>query len=118
LERLLHTQEVTGSSPVPPTIASILVANASLSPKKGTCFAKNARNVAQSCNHFPDQDLSYQCKGFEVMTLQDALVAYKTYARAEGKSPKTVDWIAYSVGYFAEFYYLPAALGCSRLKAN
>jgi site-specific recombinase XerD len=37
------------------------------------------------------------------MTLQDALVAYKTYARAEGKSPKTVDWIAYSVGYFAEF---------------
>ncbi len=37
------------------------------------------------------------------MTLQDALVAYKTYARAEGKSPKTVVWIASSVGYFAEF---------------
>ncbi|MBA7603370.1 hypothetical protein ES703_10477 [subsurface metagenome] len=28
------------------------------------------------------------------MTLQDALVAYKTYARAEGKSPKTVAWVA------------------------
>ena len=37
------------------------------------------------------------------MTLQDALVAYRTYARAEGKSPKTVDWVVSSVGYFAEF---------------
>jgi len=37
------------------------------------------------------------------MTLQDALVAYKTYARAEGKSPKTVVWVVSSVGYFAEF---------------
>ncbi len=36
------------------------------------------------------------------MTLQDALVAYKTYARAEGKSPKTVAWVVSSVGYFAE----------------
>ncbi|MFH0768796.1 MAG: tyrosine-type recombinase/integrase, partial [Chloroflexota bacterium] len=37
------------------------------------------------------------------MTLQDALVAYKTYARAEGKSEKTVCWITQSVGYFADF---------------
>jgi site-specific recombinase XerD len=37
------------------------------------------------------------------MTLQDALVAYRIYARAEGKSPKTVDWIVSGVGYFAEF---------------
>jgi len=37
------------------------------------------------------------------MTLQDALVAYKTYARAEGKSPKTVAWVVSSVGYFADF---------------
>lgn len=37
------------------------------------------------------------------MTLQDALVAYMTYARAEGKSPKTVAWVTSSVGYFAEF---------------
>jgi len=37
------------------------------------------------------------------MTLQDALVAYKTYAKAEGKSLKTVAWIASSVGYFADF---------------
>ena len=37
------------------------------------------------------------------MTLQDALVAYKTYARAEGKSPRTVTWVASGGGYFAEF---------------
>jgi len=37
------------------------------------------------------------------MTLQDALVAYKTYGRAEGKSPKTIRWITSSVGYFADF---------------
>lgn len=37
------------------------------------------------------------------MTLSDALVAYKTYARAEGKSPKTIRWITSSIGYFAEF---------------
>jgi len=37
------------------------------------------------------------------MTLQDGLVAYKTYARAEGKSPKTIRWITSSVGYFADF---------------
>jgi len=37
------------------------------------------------------------------MTLQDALIAYKTYARAEGKSPKTVAWVVSSVGYFADF---------------
>ncbi len=37
------------------------------------------------------------------MTLQDALVAYRTYARAEGKSPKTIAWVVSSVGYFAEF---------------
>jgi len=37
------------------------------------------------------------------MTLQDALTAYRTYARAEGKSPKTIDWVVSSVGYFSEF---------------
>jgi len=38
-----------------------------------------------------------------VMTLQDTLVAYRTYARAEGKSPKTIRWVISSVGYFAGF---------------
>ena len=37
------------------------------------------------------------------MTLQDALVAYKTYARAESQSPKTIDRVTDSVGYFADF---------------
>jgi hypothetical protein len=80
-----------------------LDADTTVNPKKGTCLAKNSRNVAQNCSQLPGQDLSYQCKGFEVITLQDALVAYKTYARAEGKSPKTIAWIAYSMSYFAEF---------------
>jgi len=33
------------------------------------------------------------------MTLQDALVAYRTYARAEGKSPKTIRWIIEKRGW-------------------
>ncbi len=37
------------------------------------------------------------------MTLQDALIAYETYARAEGKSPKTITWVASSMGYFTQF---------------
>jgi integrase/recombinase XerD len=37
------------------------------------------------------------------MTLQDALTAYKTYTRAEGKSPKTVSWVTSSVEYFVDF---------------
>jgi len=37
------------------------------------------------------------------MTIQDALTAYRTYARAEGKSPKTISWVVNSVGYFADF---------------
>jgi integrase/recombinase XerD len=37
------------------------------------------------------------------MKLQDALVAYKTYAKAEGKSHKTIAWITSSVNYFADF---------------
>ena len=34
---LLYTQGVTGSSPVSPTIASILAADPATSPKKGHC---------------------------------------------------------------------------------
>lgn len=36
-------------------------------------------------------------------TLSDALTAYCICARAEGKSPKTIQWITSSVGYFTEF---------------
>ncbi len=37
------------------------------------------------------------------MTLQDALIAYQTYARAEGKSSSTITWVSSSMGYFAKF---------------
>jgi len=43
IKRLLHTQEVTGSSPVPPTIASILAADSAVDPQKGTCLPRSAQ---------------------------------------------------------------------------
>jgi len=36
-------------------------------------------------------------------TLSDALAAYRICAKAEGKSPKTVDWIADAIRYFSQF---------------
>ena len=66
---LLYTQEVRGSSPLPPTIASILALSEEIDQKKGTCLPQNARNVAQCRSQSPDQDLDYQCTEFEVMTL-------------------------------------------------
>ena len=38
-----------------------------------------------------------------MMIIEDALVAYQTYARAEGQSPRTVEWVVASMGYFARF---------------
>jgi site-specific recombinase XerD len=38
-----------------------------------------------------------------VLTLEDGLTAYRTYAMAEGKSPKTIRWFMSSVQYFAQF---------------
>ena len=37
------------------------------------------------------------------MTLTDGLTAYKTYAKAEGKSLKTIKWIMSSITYFSDF---------------
>jgi site-specific recombinase XerD len=70
------------------------------SPEKGTCSDKNPENCHSDELPHP---LNYQREDFEVKTLQEALVAYKTYARAEGKSPKTVAWISSSITYFAAF---------------
>ena len=81
---MLYKQGVRGSSPLPPIIASISVPNTTTDPKKGHCLSQNDGKVAQRHKLLPSHDLSYQYKEFEVMTLQDALVAYKTYARAEG----------------------------------
>jgi len=36
-------------------------------------------------------------------TLSEALAAYRICAKAEGLSPKTVDWVTSAVGYFSEF---------------
>jgi hypothetical protein len=36
-------------------------------------------------------------------TIADALAAYRIYAQAEGKSPKTISWIMSSVTYFSDF---------------
>ncbi len=36
-------------------------------------------------------------------TLSDALTAYRICTKAEGKSPKTVDWVCDTVRYFSEF---------------
>jgi site-specific recombinase XerD len=36
-------------------------------------------------------------------TLQDCLTAYKVCAKSEGKSPRTIEWVTSSVGYFREF---------------
>jgi site-specific recombinase XerD len=36
-------------------------------------------------------------------TLSEALTAYCICARAEGKSPRTIEWITSSVGYFVDF---------------
>jgi hypothetical protein len=47
-EHLLYTQGVRGSSPLPPTTASISAPNLAINPKKGTCLPKNARKVVQS----------------------------------------------------------------------
>ena len=71
--------------------------------KLNRATAFRARNVAQRCRNATTEPINYQCGEFEVMTLQDALVAYKTYARAEGKSPKTIRWIMSSITYFADF---------------
>ena len=36
-------------------------------------------------------------------TLSDALTAYRICAQAEGKSPRTIQWITSSIRYFAQF---------------
>jgi site-specific recombinase XerD len=38
-----------------------------------------------------------------MVTIPEALAAYRIYAQAEGKSPKTIQWIMSSVTYFSEF---------------
>ena len=67
-----------GSNPSRDALASILVLDQATNNKKGNRFDK----IPLKCHsqRLPST-VSYQRKEFEVMTLQDALVAYKTYAR-------------------------------------
>jgi hypothetical protein len=66
-------------------LASISAIARKIDHGKGTCFDKNALKC-----HSQTPDVSCQHKEFVLMTLQDALTAYRTYVRAEGKSAKTV----------------------------
>ena len=50
-----------------------------------------------------NHSLSCQCKEYELSTLSDALTAYRICAQAEGRSPRTIQWITSSIRYFAEF---------------
>ncbi|MFQ6122441.1 MAG: hypothetical protein ACE5LA_05205, partial [Dehalococcoidales bacterium] len=93
-------QRVVGSNPSRDALALLSALDQAFGDKKGNCFDKNPLK----CHRQElSPTVSYQCKELEVMTLQDALIAYKTFARAEGKSPKTIRWIMSSVGYFADF---------------
>jgi site-specific recombinase XerD len=49
-------------------------------------------------------------------TLNDALIAYRICAKAEGKSPRTIEWITSSVGYFANF--LGGGQDITKITAN
>ncbi len=89
-----------GSNPSRDALALVFAPDQGTNAKKGNCFDENPLN-RHSQKVSPS--IGYQCKEFEVMTLSDALVAYRTYARAEGKSPKTIRWITSSVGYFSNF---------------
>ena len=92
-------QRPTDSSPPKDVLAFILALSQLIDNKKGNCLTKNS---PKSQHQQEASVVSYQCKD-EMMTLQDALVAYKTYARSEGKSPSTIIWITSSVGHFADF---------------
>ncbi len=45
---MLYTQGVRGSSPLSPTLASLLALSKEINPKKGTCLPKNSPQNARS----------------------------------------------------------------------
>jgi len=38
-----------------------------------------------------------------ISTLSDAVAAYRVIAQAEGKSPRTIEWVESSTRYFQKF---------------
>ena len=60
--------------------------------------------IAGFCHRLPQPDaVGCGSEEEEMTTISQALRAYRLCAKAEGKSPKTIDWITSSVGYFRDF---------------
>ena len=60
--------------------------------------------IAQFCHRqLESHSIGYQREESQMMTLSEALAAYRTCARAEARSPRTADVIMSSVRYFMEF---------------
>jgi integrase/recombinase XerD len=51
-----------------------------------------------------------------VITLSDALTAYRICAKAEGKSPRTVSWVTDAIRYFSDF--LGGDINLEQVSAN
>ena len=102
-EHLTFNQVVAGSKPARLTTDTNLTPDDLITLLKGYLTFKNNRNVALDCRHPTDRQVSCECEGSELTTLSEALSAYRICAKAEGLSPKTVEWVTGSVGYFADF---------------
>ena len=73
--------------------------------------------IADFCRRqLPEHGISCQRGEFDVTKLSEALTAYRICAKAEGKSPRTIQWITSSVGYFMDF--LGGDQDISTLTAN
>jgi len=99
-EHLTFNQGVAGSRPARPTTDSNSPLDDSGNLLKGHLIDRISPNCHRQA---PDSILSCQCKEQELTTLSDALAAYRICAKAEGISPKTVEWVTGAVHYFGEF---------------
>ena len=95
---LSFNQGVVGSNPTRLTVDTKFPLIRGDNPTKERMIAENPLKI-----HRQPFNLAISCQRNEMTTLSDALTAYKICARAEGKSPKTIDWIADAVRHFGEF---------------
>jgi len=99
-EHLTFNQGVVGSNP------TRLTTDIDPPPRRTSTSAEGhlIRNeVAPSSIHRPSLVISFQREDIALMTLSEALTAYRICAKAEGKSARTIDWVTDSVRYFAAF---------------
>jgi len=68
---------------------------------RGNCFSDKKPDFYHLLQ--AQHNLSCQRREYELSTLSQALTAYRIFAKAEGKSPRTVEWITSSVQHFIEF---------------